>query len=160
MRPIARASSASTRPVPSGRQDPGDGLDDRLHPPPGLKARPQQELRMRLASVSGPSGSPLAARLDDGLYDLRAVESSLPDGVGPLLEAGLLERAGQAAKGATAKARLDQSALAYRPLVERPGKINFIWPNYAAHARAGRSRSPIRTSSCAGRRASSRTGRR
>ena len=42
---------------------------------------------MRLASVSGPSGSTLAARLDDGLYDLRAVEPSLPDGVGPLLEA-------------------------------------------------------------------------
>jgi acylpyruvate hydrolase len=92
---------------------------------------------MRLASVSGPSGSTLAARLDDGLYDLRAVEPSLPDGVGPLLEAGLLERAGQAAKGATAKARLDESALAYRPLIERPGKIICIGRNYAAHAREG-----------------------
>jgi acylpyruvate hydrolase len=92
---------------------------------------------MRLASVSGPSGRTLAARLDDGLYDLRAVDPSLPDGVGPLLEAGLLERAGQAANGATAKARLDESALAYRPLIERPGKIICIGRNYAAHAREG-----------------------
>jgi 2-keto-4-pentenoate hydratase/2-oxohepta-3-ene-1,7-dioic acid hydratase in catechol pathway len=92
---------------------------------------------MRLASVSGPSGPTLAARLDHGLYDLRAVEPSLPDGVGPLLEAGLLEKAGQAARGATAKARLDESVLAYRPLIERPGKIICIGRNYAAHAREG-----------------------
>jgi 2-keto-4-pentenoate hydratase/2-oxohepta-3-ene-1,7-dioic acid hydratase in catechol pathway len=92
---------------------------------------------MRLASVSGPSGPTLAARLDDGLYDLRAVNPSLPDGVGPLLEAGLLETAGQAAQSATAKARLDESALAYRPLIERPGKIICIGRNYAAHAREG-----------------------
>jgi acylpyruvate hydrolase len=92
---------------------------------------------MRLASVYGPSGRTVAARLDGGLYDLRAVEPSLPDGVGPLLQEGLLERAGQAAKSATTKARLDESALAYRPLIERPGKIICIGRNYAAHAREG-----------------------
>src|SRR4051812_1271844 len=115
MRPTARASSASTRPIPSSRRG-----SRRRSPSPAssaarAEARPQQELRMRLASVFGPSGPTLAARLDDGLYDLRAVEPSLPDGVGPLLEAGLLEKAGRAVKGATAKARLHESALPYRP---------------------------------------------
>src|SRR5690242_14481140 len=92
---------------------------------------------MRLASVNGPSGPTLAARLDGGLYDLRAVDPSLPAAVGPLLEAGLVEKASQAAKTATAKARLDESTLAYRPVVERPGKIICIGRNYAAHAREG-----------------------
>ena len=92
---------------------------------------------MRLASIIGPSGPTLAARLPDGLCDLRAVDPSLPDGVGPLLEAGLLDRAREAAARATSAARLDESSVTYRPLIEKPGKIICIGRNYAAHAREG-----------------------
>ncbi len=94
---------------------------------------------MRFSSVRTPSGDTLAARQDDGLYDLRRIDPSLPDGVGPLVAGGpdLMARARKAAEGATASARLDEASLRYRPLIERPGKIICIGRNYAAHAREG-----------------------
>ena len=94
---------------------------------------------MRFCSVRLNSANTLAARLEDGLYDLRAVDPALPDGVGELLAGGpdLLARARSAASDVTASARLEETALRYRPLVERPGKIICIGRNYAAHAREG-----------------------
>jgi acylpyruvate hydrolase len=94
---------------------------------------------MRLSSVRTAAGDTLALRREDGLYDLRAVDPSLPDGVGALVAGGadLMARAGRAAQDAAGASRLDEAALAYRPLVERPGKIICIGRNYAAHAREG-----------------------
>jgi len=104
----------------------------------GLNSK-REETTMRLSSVRTAAGDTLALRRDDGLYDLRKVDPSLPDGVGALLTAGEggLERARKAAGGATAAVRLDEAGLAYRPLIERPGKIICIGRNYAAHAREG-----------------------
>jgi 2-keto-4-pentenoate hydratase/2-oxohepta-3-ene-1,7-dioic acid hydratase in catechol pathway len=94
---------------------------------------------MRVSSVRTSAGDTLALRREDGLYDLRAVDASLPDGVGLLIAGGpdLVACAGRAANGATSAARLDEAALRYRPLIERPGKIICIGRNYAAHAREG-----------------------
>lgn len=94
---------------------------------------------MRLSSVRTATGDTLALRRDDGLYDLRRVDPSLPDGVGALVSGGpdLMARAAKAAAGVTAEARLDDGAVTYRPLIERPGKIICIGRNYAAHAREG-----------------------
>ncbi|NNM75179.1 fumarylacetoacetate hydrolase family protein [Enterovirga aerilata] len=94
---------------------------------------------MRFSSVRTAQGDTLAARRDGGLYDLRRVDPSLPDGVGPLVVGGpeLMERAAKAAESATAAARLDESSARYRPVIERPGKIICIGRNYAAHAREG-----------------------
>jgi acylpyruvate hydrolase len=92
---------------------------------------------MRFASVRRSGTDTLAVRRDDRLYDLRAVDSGLPDGVGGLVAGGaeLLARARAAAEGVTEAARLD--GVVFRPLVERPGKILCIGRNYAAHAREG-----------------------
>lgn len=94
---------------------------------------------MRLSSVRTANGDTLALRHGDGLYDLRWVDPGLPDGVGALVAGGPDEmaRAVKAAEALTAEARLDEGALRYRPLVERPGKILCIGRNYAAHAREG-----------------------
>jgi acylpyruvate hydrolase len=94
---------------------------------------------MRLSSIRTRAGGTIAIRKSDGLYDLRAADSTLPDGIGPLLTAGegLLAGAKRAGEAITASARLDESSLQYRPLVERPGKIICIGRNYAAHAREG-----------------------
>ncbi|TDR90431.1 fumarylacetoacetate hydrolase family protein [Enterovirga rhinocerotis] len=94
---------------------------------------------MRFSSIRTTAGDTLAVRLEDGLHDLRAIDPSLPDGVGALVAGGpdLMARAGQAAKDATAASRLDEASLSYRPLIERPGKIICIGRNYAAHAREG-----------------------
>src|SRR5436853_392444 len=62
---------------------------------------------MRFSSVHTAAGNTLAVRRDDGLYDLRSVDPTLPDGVGQLVaggpEAGA--RAAQAAKSVTARAQ-------------------------------------------------------
>src|SRR4051812_21755151 len=94
---------------------------------------------MRLSSVSTLAGATLAVRREDGIYDLRATDPSLPDGVGPLLAGGreVMARASTAAQRVTAAARLDEASLKFRPPVERPGKIICIGRNYAAHAREG-----------------------
>jgi len=94
---------------------------------------------MRLSSIRTRAGRTIAVRKSDGLYDLRAADSTLPDGIGPLLTGGeaLLARAKRAGETITASAQLDESSLHYRPLVERPGKIICIGRNYAAHAREG-----------------------
>jgi acylpyruvate hydrolase len=94
---------------------------------------------MRYSSLRTGAGDTLGVRRDDGLYDLRTVDPSLPDGVGALVAGGpdLMARAKKAADGATAAARLDDASVSYRPLIERPGKIICIGRNYAAHAREG-----------------------
>jgi acylpyruvate hydrolase len=94
---------------------------------------------MRFSSVRTPAGDTLAAKRDDGIYDLRRIDPSLPDGVGALVAGGpeLIGRAAKAAEGVTAQSRLDEASLAFRPLIERPGKIICIGRNYAAHAREG-----------------------
>ena len=94
---------------------------------------------MRFSSVRSAAGDTLALRRDDGLYDLRKVDPGLPDGVGALVAAGpaLMARATQAAERVSDFARLDESGLRYRPVIERPGKIICIGRNYAAHAREG-----------------------
>ena len=94
---------------------------------------------MRLSSVRTAAGDTLALRRGDDVYDLRRVDSALPDGVGALVAGGdgLLARAAKAAEGVTGDARLDEGALRYRPPIERPGKIICIGRNYAAHAREG-----------------------
>jgi acylpyruvate hydrolase len=94
---------------------------------------------MRLSSVSTASGDTLALRREDGLYDLRRVDPGLPDGVGGLVAGGPdgMARAAKAARALTAEARLEEGAVRFRPLVERPGKILCIGRNYAAHAREG-----------------------
>ncbi|MDB5557870.1 MAG: 5-oxopent-3-ene,2,5-tricarboxylate decarboxylase [Enterovirga sp.] len=94
---------------------------------------------MRFTSVRVAGTDTLAVRRDEELFDLRAVDPSLPDGVGPLVEGGeaLLARASAAAQNATTKARIDEAGVSYRPLIERPGKILCIGRNYAAHAREG-----------------------
>jgi 2-keto-4-pentenoate hydratase/2-oxohepta-3-ene-1,7-dioic acid hydratase in catechol pathway len=94
---------------------------------------------MRYSSLRTGAGDTLGVRRDDGLYDLRKIDPSLPDGVGALVAGGpdLMARAKKAADGATAAARLDEAAISYRPLIERPGKIICIGRNYAAHAREG-----------------------
>ena len=99
---------------------------------------------MRFLSVAGPSGPTLAVRREDGLFDLRAADPSLPDGVGPLVAAGpdLMARAASAARTAGGGTRLAEAGLAFRPLIERPGKIVCIGRNYAAHAREGGAEPP------------------
>lgn len=94
---------------------------------------------MRFSSVRTATDNTLAARRDDGLYDLRRVDSSLPDGVGPLVAGGpeLMARAVKATESVTSRSRLDESSIRYRPLIERPGKIICLGRNYAAHAREG-----------------------
>jgi 2-keto-4-pentenoate hydratase/2-oxohepta-3-ene-1,7-dioic acid hydratase in catechol pathway len=94
---------------------------------------------MRFCSVRTAAGDTLAARRDERLYDLRAVDTGLPDGVGALVAGGqeLIARASKAAEGATSTARIDEAGVTYRPLIERPGKILCIGRNYAAHAREG-----------------------
>jgi 2-keto-4-pentenoate hydratase/2-oxohepta-3-ene-1,7-dioic acid hydratase in catechol pathway len=94
---------------------------------------------MRLSSVRTDAGDTLAVRRGDELYDLRGVDPTLPDGVGPVVAGGpeLLARAARAAEQVTAQAKLDESSVRYRPVIERPGKIICIGRNYAAHAREG-----------------------
>jgi 2-keto-4-pentenoate hydratase/2-oxohepta-3-ene-1,7-dioic acid hydratase in catechol pathway len=94
---------------------------------------------MRLSSVRTDAGDTLAVRRGESLYDLRAVDPSLPNAVGPLVAGGLevMARAARAAEQVMAQAKLDESSVRYRPLVERPGKIICIGRNYAAHAREG-----------------------
>ena len=94
---------------------------------------------MRFASITAAGTGTLAVRRDGGLFDLRAVDPSLPDGVGGLVAGGpeMMARAAKAAERATAAARLDEATVTYRPLTERPGKILCIGRNYAAHAREG-----------------------
>jgi 2-keto-4-pentenoate hydratase/2-oxohepta-3-ene-1,7-dioic acid hydratase in catechol pathway len=94
---------------------------------------------MRFSSVRSGAGDTLAVRRDDGLYDLRRVDPTLPDGVGGLVAGGpeLMARAAKAAESVTGQSRLDETSLRYRPLIERPGKIICIGRNYAAHAREG-----------------------
>ena len=94
---------------------------------------------MRFSSVHTAAGNTLAVRRDDGLYDLRSVDPTLPDGVGQLVAGGteVGARAARAAEGVTARSRLDEGSFRFRPLIERPGKIICIGRNYAAHAREG-----------------------
>jgi 2-keto-4-pentenoate hydratase/2-oxohepta-3-ene-1,7-dioic acid hydratase in catechol pathway len=94
---------------------------------------------MRFSSIIASGTGTVAVRRDGDLFDLRAIDPSLPDGVGPLVAGGpeMMARAARAAANATAAARLDETAVSYRPLVERPGKILCIGRNYAAHAREG-----------------------
>ena len=94
---------------------------------------------MRLSSVRTANDDTLALRRADSLYDLRPIDPGLPDGVGALVAGGpdLMARAAKAAGDATDGARLDEGAVRYRPLIERPGKIICIGRNYAAHAREG-----------------------
>jgi 2-keto-4-pentenoate hydratase/2-oxohepta-3-ene-1,7-dioic acid hydratase in catechol pathway len=94
---------------------------------------------MRFSSVRTAAGDTLALRREDGLYDLRRVDPTLPDGVGGLVAGGpdLLTRAAKAAQGLTRESQLDERSVTYRPLIERPGKIICIGRNYAAHAREG-----------------------
>ena len=94
---------------------------------------------MRFSSIIASGTGTVAVRRDGDLFDLRAIDPSLPDGVGPLVAGGpeMMARAARAAANATAAARLDETAVSYRPLVERSGKILCIGRNYAAHAREG-----------------------
>ena len=94
---------------------------------------------MRLSSVRTAAGNTLAIRRDGELFDLRAVDPSLPDGVGALVGMGAeaLGRARDAGSRVGRDARLDEGSLTFRPTVERPGKILCIGRNYAAHAREG-----------------------
>lgn len=94
---------------------------------------------MRLSSVRTAAGNTLAIRRDGELFDLRAVDPSLPDGVGALVGMGAeaLGRARDAGSRVGRDARLDEGSLTFRPTVERHGKILCIGRNYAAHAREG-----------------------
>lgn len=94
---------------------------------------------MRLSSVRTAAGNTLAIRRDGELFDLRAVDPSLPDGVGALVGMGAeaLGRARDAGSRVGRDAKLDEGSLTFRPTVERHGKILCIGRNYAAHAREG-----------------------
>ncbi len=94
---------------------------------------------MRLLSISRDGVNTIAVRKDDGVYDLRVASPDLPAGLDRLIstEDDWLRRVTKAAANVTAAARIPEASIAYRPVLERPGKIICVGRNYAAHAREG-----------------------
>ncbi len=94
---------------------------------------------MRLLSLSRDGRATIAVRKDDGIYDLRIAAPDLPTGLDLLMSSGTdwLARTHTAAAQVTEAARLSETEITYRPVLERPGKLICVGRNYAAHAREG-----------------------
>lgn len=92
---------------------------------------------MRLASLLVDGRPTLAARIGDDYHDLTAVDPGLGGDVGQLLAAGPEWRA-RAAKAAETAPRIAPTAIRFRPVVPRPGKLLCLGLNDSAHAREAR----------------------
>ncbi len=80
---------------------------------------------MRLLSLSRDGRATIAVRKDDGIYDLRIAAPDLPTGLDLLMSSGTdwLARTHTAAAQVTEAARLSETEITYRPVLERPGKL-------------------------------------
>lgn len=94
---------------------------------------------MRLLSISRDETDTIAVRKNDGVYDLRIAAPDLPAGLDRLISGGddWIGRAKWAAANVTGACRIPEETIAYRPVLEHPGKIICVGRNYAAHAREG-----------------------
>ena len=78
---------------------------------------------MRLLSLRHDGNDTIAVRKDDGVYDLRVVAPDLPAALDLLMSSGTdwLARAHKAAAQVTEVAKLSETDVTYRPVLERPG---------------------------------------
>jgi 2-keto-4-pentenoate hydratase/2-oxohepta-3-ene-1,7-dioic acid hydratase in catechol pathway len=84
------------------------------------------------------AGKPALGVVDgDTVVDLAAAAPSLPADLADVLRAGALDAVRDAAKQASASARLPLAGIKYRMPIANPPKILCLGLNYAAHAKEG-----------------------